>query len=133
MLLPLANADAPDTSGSSLQLIVICLLTFALCAAAAFVPVVIAWKNKNRHADKILAAAVVWGILTAGSVAFVTNQQMSWAREKYVRITSGFYDPREETDAPTTPFATWTLLGAAYLVLVAIPLFQANLKPARRR
>ena len=57
---------------------------------------------------------VLWGMLMAGGAIYVTNAQMTWTKEYTIRVQSGYYNPKEQNDAPKQPWALWAILGAMY-------------------
>jgi hypothetical protein len=114
MISPLAYAQPTDQSGTGVVVIMMAATAIAVAAAVAFVPVAIAWRRRHRRADLILAVAIVWAALAAGSVIVTVSKQMDWSKERTLRIESGYYDPNDTTAAPPWPWTTWGALGGVY-------------------
>ena len=115
----LAYADNTDTTNANLKTGLICAGILILVTLIGFVPVAIAWSRRHRRTELITAAALLWGLLAAGSLAVTTVRQLNWSQERQRRIESGYFDPADTSDAPTLPIPLWGGLGLAYVGLIA--------------
>jgi hypothetical protein len=113
----LAKAEGPDPSDSSLMLVLICAGLVLGSAVLSLLPVFIARGRGHRQLETVTAVAVLWGLLTAGTLIHTTIVQMQWSKEQLLRIQSGYMDPQDTTDAPK-PWRTWTALATIYCVLI---------------
>lgn len=114
MFAPLAYAEVRDSNDMSLMMVLGAALILGATAAAAFILIHIARRRRHRRTDLLGAAVFFWGLLTAGSLLYAQQSQMSWSKEYTVRLESGYFDPHDTTDAPKLPWAIWTGLGVAY-------------------
>lgn len=127
----LGNADASDPTVSNLTTVLICAGIAVVVLIVAAVPILIAWSRRHRHAEGLTAVAVLWGLIAAVSVSVSVFDQMKYSRDHLMDLESGYNDP--SIQAPTLPLITWTLLGMAYVVLLAWPFMipgRAAPKPA---
>ncbi|MDB5357030.1 MAG: hypothetical protein JWN24_3483 [Phycisphaerales bacterium] len=115
----LARAEGPDLSDSSLVLVLTCAGLVLGSAVLSLLPVFIARGRGHRQLETITAVAVLWGLLTAGTLVHASIVQMQWSKEQLLRIQSGYLDPQDTSDAPAKPWRTWTALAAAYCALIA--------------
>jgi hypothetical protein len=124
----LATAQADNGSSSRLTLVLISLAIAAAAAIAAMVPLALAASRGHRRGEALLGFTVLWAFCAAGSVIYATMVQTKWSAERDLRISSGYYDPREaDADAPALPIGQWAVLGVAYVGLLA----WAARRPAR--
>lgn len=115
----LATAQADNGSGSRLTLVLIWLAIVAASGIAAMIPLALAASRGHRRGEALLGFTVLWAFLAAGSAIYATMVQNKWSAERDLRISSGYYDPRDaETDAPPLPVAQWTVLAVAYVGLL---------------
>jgi hypothetical protein len=114
----LANAEAPDTSDSGLLLVLLSAGLILGTAVLAFVPVVIARLRFHRRSETLMAVAILWGLLTAGTLVHATIVQMQWSKEQLLRLQTGYMNPQDTADAPAKPWGMWTVLATAYGVLI---------------
>ena len=122
----LAYADSGDSSNSNLLIILISVAVLIVVGGLGFVPVAIAWRRRHRYAEVIGAGAVLWGLLAAGSLIYTASARLNWSRERMLRIESGYYDPRDLSDAPKWPWMAWGGLGVGYGVVVTISLARGD-------
>jgi multidrug efflux pump subunit AcrB len=115
----LAYADSTDQSATNIKLVLICAGILLVVVAVAFVPVAITWSRRHPKTEAITGLAVVWGLITAGSLAYSTTQQINWGQERLKRIYSGYYDPNDNSDTPKLPWLLWGGLAVGYVGLVA--------------
>jgi hypothetical protein len=113
-----AYAEPPDPANTSLTLILALAAIVAAAGAMAFVPILSSWRRRHCHTDGVLAIAILWGLLAAGSGIYAAVSQMNWSKEQTVRIETGYYDPRDASDAPALPWRTWVAIAIAYGGLV---------------
>lgn len=114
----LARAEGPDASDSNLLLVLICAGLIVGAAVLALVPAFIARRRGHGRSETIMAAAVLWGLLSAGTLVHASIVQMQWSKEQQLRVQSGYLDPQDTSDAPAKPWRTWTALVTVYCVLM---------------
>ena len=115
-LLSIAQRD--DASAPALMLTLICGGIAIITTIAAAIPAVIAAHRGRRKTESLLAACVVWACLTLASLIYTTMMQRKWAAERDLRISTGYYDPQNTSDAPPLPIGQWGMLGVGYVALV---------------
>jgi hypothetical protein len=81
--------------------------------------VLVAKARRHRQGETILALAIVWAVLAAGSVGYVVNARINWAKEYTLRVKTGYFDPQDVADAPQWPWVKWGLLAGGYEGLLA--------------
>jgi len=118
-MFPLANAEQPDTSDASIAISVVSAGIIFLAAAAAFVPVAIARRRRNRQSETIVPLSIVWALATVAVSIYAYISQTRWTREYTLRIESGYFDPQDKSGAPALPWLLWGVLAALYVVLIA--------------
>jgi hypothetical protein len=114
----LAYADSSSSSSSNMLLILFSAVVIPIVGILAFVPVIISWRRAHRHSDAIAALALLWAILLASSVIYTASSQMRWSDERLLRIKSGYFDPKDQTDAPAWPWLNWSGLAVSYCGLL---------------
>jgi hypothetical protein len=119
----LANADATDNSLANIVLAAECLVLMGVVFALAAVPVLLAKRRGPRGGlGDILAVAVVWGLLTAGTAMYTLVMHVQWSRTYTARLLSGDYDPTAPdiiSDQPKQPWLLWGAEAAGYIGLLA--------------
>jgi uncharacterized membrane protein len=125
----LAYAEPASSSSDNLEIVMISLGVIAISCVLAFVPLALCWARHHRQTETVMAAAVLWGVVTAGSIIFAISAQMKWSHERLLRIESGYYDPQDQSDAPAKPFTIWGALAIAYGGLIAWAASQKNPPP----
>ncbi len=128
----LAYADQQDQSNSGLVTLLLAALLVVIVWALAFMPVWITWMKRRGRADGIMAAVIVWGLLTAGSLINFTLAQLNWNKERMLRLETGYFDSHDTGDAPLMPWKLWVGLALAYGGLLAWALLRKRLGPAPR-
>jgi hypothetical protein len=114
----LAYADPTDQSNPSIQIVVNSSGIVLVAAALALVPICIAWKRRHRQSETIVPIGIVWGLATASVCIYVYITQSNWAKERMLRIMSGYYDPQDNSSAPALPWVMWFVLAAIYVALI---------------
>jgi hypothetical protein len=114
----LAYADSGDSGNASLMLVLAGAAIVAVMAVLACVVIILARRRGHRQADGIMAAAILWGVLGAGSLIYTLQTQMSWSREYNLRLSTGYLDPADVGDAPKLPWGLWGGMGVAYVGMV---------------
>jgi len=117
MFIP-AYADSTDPSSMNLLMILAGAFILAATAALAAIPIFAAKSRRPRQSDLITALTLLWALLTAASLIYSVQAQMSWKTEYTVRLMSGYLDPKDTTDAPKLPWKLWTGLGVTYAGLI---------------
>jgi hypothetical protein len=110
----LSYAEGPDPTDSNLTLLVIALGIIGVVGLLAAIPATIARRRVHRHREGIVSALVLWAVLLAGSGVYSANAQISYSKEYNRRVMSGYFDPRDKTDAPKAPWVMWIVLAAVY-------------------
>src|SRR3954454_15511918 len=111
--MPVCLASAQrDLSEGNWRIILIWTAVLVGACLLAFIPIAIAGLRRHPHGHTILALALLWGLLTAGSVGYTINSNIRAAKEYDLRIKTGFYDPRDQTDATQSPWIFWGVLAA---------------------
>lgn len=128
----LAYAEQQDQSNGGLVTLLLAAFLVVIVWALAFLPVWITWVKRRGRADGIMAGAIVWGLLTAGSLINFTLAQLNWSKERMLRLETGYFDPHDTGDAPLMPWKLWVGLAIAYGVLLAWALLRKRLGPVRR-
>ena len=113
-----AYSEPASSSNANLEIVLIGLGVIVVAAVLAFIPVAICWARRHRGTEIVTAIAVVWALVAAASVVLLISAQMKWSREQTMRIESGYFDPRDQSDAPAVPIKTWSALGIVYAGLV---------------
>jgi H+/Cl- antiporter ClcA len=122
----LAYAEQQDTGGAALQLpavffgivLAVCILTFILFALAR--------RRNHRQAEAIIAFAVLWGVITTGSLVWTFLALSKWSKEHATLLNTGYLDPRDMTGKPQTPWPLWIALLVVYGGLLIFALSQRN-------
>jgi hypothetical protein len=115
---PLAYADSTDTTNASIAILVISTGILIAAVAAAMVPICIARSRRILQSDALVPLAIVWALTSAVVSIYAYIAQSRWKREYLLRIQSGYFDPRDLSDAPVLPWTYWYVLGAMYLLLI---------------
>lgn len=113
----LASAQATDLYGPQGVDVLIGFAAAAGAALLAILPVALASSRRHRQSHSILAATVVWALVTAGSVGYVVISRLHWSREWMLRVNTGYYDPQDLSGQPTWPWVFWTGLALVYGLL----------------
>jgi len=114
----LAYADAADQSNPAMAIIAVSSGIVVLSAGLAMVPIGIAWKRRHHQADTIVPLTMLWGLATAAVSIYAYITQTNWAKERLLRIESGYYDPQDNSGAPALPWMLWLILGFAFVLLI---------------
>ena len=126
----LASAEKTYLSGSELVIVVIALGVIVAAAVVALVPIGIALHRYHPQANGIVAVALLWGVLAAGSVIRTVDAQLTWSKEWLTLVNTGYYDPHDASGAPIWPWLLWIVLAAAYGVLMVYALVAKPAPPA---
>jgi hypothetical protein len=118
MVWSLASAEAADPSASQLVVILISLGAMAGAGLLTLLPMALARRRRHPRPESIVAAAVLWGLLAAGSVLYITIARMQWSKEWLLLVKTGYYDPQDRSGEPALPWLLWALLAIAYAVLL---------------
>ena len=115
----LAYAETADSANSGAMFVLLAVGVAIVTAVLACVPMLLAQARRHPHREAIVGFAILWALLTAGSVVMTSMGRMKWNKEQLMRIESGYYDPRDTSDAPTTPWGAWAALGTGYTAMLA--------------
>ena len=119
MALELARADLPTSSEWKLVLVLMYLGILAVTGVLVFIPIRVAKRRRQRSAELLTAAAVLWGVLCAGVFLYASTQQLNWSNEQTTLIESGYYDPQDTSAAPKWPWVATAIIAGAYAALIA--------------
>jgi hypothetical protein len=111
---PLAYAESADPSSTDLAIVLGGAFIIAIASALASVLIFTSRARRHRQTELITAAAILWGLIAAGSLIYAQESQMNWSKEYKMRLETGYLDPRDTSDAPKLPWGIWTGLGVAY-------------------
>lgn len=123
LALPLAYAEATDLSGSDWPLILYSALALIVAFVLALVPMIIARRRNHRQTELVLAGALVWALVAAGSVIYALFTNAKWAKENLLLIKSGYYDPATAGAGPGWPWPLWVGLAVIYVALMVLVLW----------
>jgi hypothetical protein len=129
-LLSLARADLPTSSDWKLVLVLMYLGILAVTGLMVFIPFRLAKGRRHRHVELLTAAAVLWGVISAGVFLYASTQQLNWSNEQATLIESGYYDPQDTSAAPKWPWIATAIIAGAYAALIAWSLAGASAPPA---
>jgi prepilin signal peptidase PulO-like enzyme (type II secretory pathway) len=73
----LASAAGPDSSNANVELVLIGAAVFLVIGAIAFLPIMVSRSVRPRKNESIIAAIVLWGLITGSSVIYSIMQQMN--------------------------------------------------------
>ncbi len=114
----LASAERTDVSGADWSTVLLAVLTLAVFAALAAVPIALARRRGHGRGEAITVLAILCCLSFAGSIIWLLLARAHWAREQAVLVQSGYYDPLNAMGAPVVPWWLWAVLGSGYLCLV---------------
>jgi hypothetical protein len=114
----IAYAEQVDMSEGNWRIVLIWTAVLMGACLLAIVPILIAKARRHRQAETILALAIVWGMLAAGSVGYAVNARINWEKEYTLRVKTGYFDPRDVADAPVWPRLKWGFLAGGLVVLL---------------
>jgi hypothetical protein len=132
MLPILAYADNTDNSQSNLAMMLLCAAEVVVTGVMVFVVLVLANSRRHRRAEVIVTLAILWGLITIGSLAYTTVSKFKWTQEYNIRLMSGYLDPNDPSqvsDQPQIPWVTWSCLAAGYILLIVWAMSQKNPEP----
>jgi hypothetical protein len=110
-----ASANPANPFATNLAFPLVALSLFAVIAVFAFLPLRAARIRRHPKVSLVTALALLWALLTAGSVALYAVTQTRWQSEQSLRLSSGYLDPAApQPDAPAAPVPLWVLLALAY-------------------
>lgn len=112
----LANAESWDATQTDFVLILLCATGIGIVCALVAVVFLLGRRSRHRRAGAIGVAAMFWGLISVGSILYVTITQLSWAKSNFLELLSGYGDPGEK--APALPWLLWTALAGFYLLML---------------
>jgi hypothetical protein len=116
VIFPLAYADNFDASNSNFTFVLMCGAAVAGIGLLTGLVILLGRRSAHPHSPQIDAAAILWGIITLGSIIYAASAQLAWAKQHYQDFASGYGDPRDA--APAYPWGLWCALAAIYLVIL---------------
>ena len=60
----------------------------------------------------------LWAIVAIGVIVNTILEQNKWSSERQVRVNSGYYDPKDNSEAPAWPVKSGGVLGVGYVALL---------------
>ena len=120
-----------QSAGDSNSLTVI-VLAFAIVLGAcvlAFIPIFTALSRKNRQSHSVAVMSLFWGVAVAVITIWCMLQRLDWSKELTMRMQSGYYDPRDLSDAPAFPWIILLIGAGAWIVLLTWAFLGASLPP----
>lgn len=130
MALELARADLPTSSDWKLVLVLMYLGIIAVTGVLVFVPIRLAKGRRRRPAELLAAAAVLWGVVSAGVFLYACTRQLNWSNEQTTLIESGYYDPQDTSAAPAWPWVATGVIAAGYAALIIWALARMPASPS---
>lgn len=118
-----------QSAGDSNSLTVI-VMAFAIILGAcilAFIPIFTALSRKNHHSHSIAVMSIFWGVAVAVITIWCMLQRLDWSKELTMRLQSGYYDPKDLSDAPAVPWIVLIIAAGAWVALLAWALVGAPL------
>jgi len=125
----LAYAETTDTSNSGVIVGLVGLLVIGVVAALTLIPIASARYRRLRHRGAIPTLALLWGLISAGSIIYIIAAEFRWHKEWLVLVQSGYYDPRNTSGAPAWPWPLWIVLALAYAGLLTFCLVGKTMPP----
>lgn len=113
----LAYADRGDAGATDLALLVGGVVIVVVIVILAGVLVGMARHRGERRREIIRKLAVIWAILSAGSLIYFGVVRTRWSQEYTTDIESGYFDPRDTTGKPAAPWVIWGGLAIVYIAL----------------
>lgn len=114
----LASAASADSDGSQLSAILVSLLVIGIVGVMIVIPIAVARRRLLRRAEAVTVVAILWGLLSAGSVIYFWLAELRWSQEYDSLIKTGYYDPQDLSGAPAWPWWQWILLAVTYGALI---------------
>ena len=115
----LAYADVHPSELSTLRVVMYCAMWMGLFAVLAAVPIMTARRRGHRHAEAIMALALVCALVAGGSACMTVSALDKWAREDELLLDTGYYSPQEQHhERPAMPWGLWIGVGVAYCAIV---------------
>jgi hypothetical protein len=115
----IASAPISASSDSNVELILISAGLVLVVGLAGFAVVRLAIMRGRKKRDTLLAAVIIWGMLTAGSISYSVMQQMNWSTSYQQQLMSGYGNPDDLSDKPQPPVVLWSILGFGYALMLA--------------
>jgi hypothetical protein len=117
-MFPLGYADSNDTTNASIAVLVISSGIIVLAIAAAMLPICIAWRRRIRQSDAVVPLCILWALSIAAVSIYAYVSKTRWNAEYTLRIESGYFDPRDTSDAPSPPWVLWYVSAVIYILLI---------------
>jgi hypothetical protein len=118
MLFTWSVAENTGGSDTSLMVPLICIGVIALIAVLALVPLLVGSLRRHKSGEALLAMTALWAIVAIGVVVNTILEQNKWSSEKQTRVNSGYYDPKDNSEAPAWPLKSGGALGVGYVALL---------------
>ncbi len=129
MCFALAYAQSAGDSNSLTVIVTAFAIVLGACVLA-FIPIFTALSRKNHQSHSIAVMSLFWGVVVAVITIWCMLQRLDWSKELTVRIQSGYYDPRDLSDAPAFPWVILIVAASAWIVLLGWALVGARLPQA---
>lgn len=126
MWFALAYAQSAGDSNSLTVIVTAFAIVLGACVLA-FIPIFTALLRKNHQSHSIAVMSLFWGVVVAVITIWCMLQRLDWSKELTMRLQSGYYDPRDLSDAPAFPWIILIVAAGAWIVLLAWAFLGASL------
>jgi hypothetical protein len=116
MLQPLASANSNSLPDTNILILLYCAIVGG-AALLAIIPIAISRSRRLASAEPIMAAAIIWAIVSALSLTLTVLAEFKWSREKMILLSTGIGSD-VENDAPQRPWNFWAILAGAYCIIL---------------
>ena len=113
----LCYADVADDAAANLRLVLAGVMIAAGVALVGAVPVWAAWRRKHPHLEVLAAAMLIWTITLAWSGISLVAARSDSAKEKLLRLESGYDSDPANSSAPQPPILLWSTLTSGWLLV----------------
>jgi hypothetical protein len=120
----LAYADNSDPTNSNFICVLICVAGTVVVGLLVAVLVVMARRRQHPYSQHIHTAAIFWGMIALGTIAYATATQLAWQKQYTQDLMSGYGNPREV--GPGLPWVLWCALAAVYAALLGWTMLRKN-------
>jgi len=114
----LANAEGGDPNSANLIIVLVGSGIVVATLIPTFVLILAARVRRHPHEEVITVVLVFWALITAGSLIYAGNAQLSWSKQNAINLEAGYVDPQGDV-APEMPWGLWIGLGAVYAAMAA--------------
>ena len=118
-MFPFAYAETSDNWSLEWASILVAVGIAAGIFILVFIAATLARRRGHPHLRSLVAAGVVWGLVTAGM--FIVPIVVRWHDQanEATLLKTGWYDPRDWPAPPGYPWVVWGVLLGAYVPYLA--------------